>query len=729
MWTTIIKVILFVTGLYTASQVGPQAVDLYFLPTIEYVAGTFHAVAPQPAPATAFMHVHAPMPAGPTLAVLKTVFVEQAGYETMSRPETATITGMNDGRWQSNAYPNGSRPSSQDHDGDSSSHGHSHFYRFASFFEWCGNNTRVANHPVLLWLRQVLDSFLFHTIGVAALIVSWKLLDYRNHVTIKNITAFHKQKVAGIKEEMSAQAVTKDEAITSLNAQIKSQRDQLDKQETEAQRAKEAKELVEKQSETEIAELKSQLTEKDNTMIKRDRVLAEATDRAVKAEKSNQNLENAGKKNRSDFESALQKKENHIDTQKRACEKAIADGDTARRELKEARAETSKDRKKINGLEKQVADSQKKTEELEAQVKAKDASLAAAKKASESETRKAKTASDAALVAKADHITAQKSIADLEAKIGILSAQANEEKISAVAIGDREGQITALTNEVARLRSDIGQKDIDIENEGTANSTLRNELAAVRIQLDKERLATRDALSQMNEAKGRIEVYLGDIADLTDQNNELRATLDNEGKENAVKDGDGPEDTKHCDQEDAADTASLGTRRGPGKPQYNRTNKLRSNKRLDGSIYTSKHPRSTPSARKGVAEKRFADEQGSLDGQGDTALNEPVTQGPTSIPVQQEESQHEPKLASSKRKQRVCPYFAQGACRFGEGCFDRHDIPTSSDKPTELPEEPVDQDSAETQSSTSGLERPICGFFTRGNCRFGSRCRHRHDLS
>ena len=726
MWPAIIKAILFATGLYTMYQVGPQAVDVYFLPTIEYVAGTFHAVAPQPAPATTFMHIHAPMPAGPTLAVLKTVFVEQAGYETVSAPETATITGMNDGRWRSS---NGSRPSGQDRYGDSSSHGAGYFYRFASVFGWWGNTIRVANHAVLLWFRKLLDSFLFHTIGVTALIVSWKLLDYRNQVTIKNIIALHKQKVAGIQDEMSAQAVAKDLAITSLNAQNKSLRDQLDRQETEARRANEAKELAKKQSETEIAQLKSQLTEKDKVMKKHDSDLAEATNRAEKAEKSNQNLENAGKKNRSDFESALRKKENHIDAKKRACDQAIADRDTARRELQEARAETSKDRKKINGLEKQVADGQKKSGELEAQVKSKDASLASARKASETESGKAKAASDTALAAKADYITARNSVADLEAKIGKLVAQANEEKISAVAIGDREGQITALTNEIARLRSDIGQKDVDIETEGTANSNLRNELAAIRGQLNTERMATRDALSQMEEAKGRIEVYLGHIADLTTQNNELRATLGNEGNQEAVKGEDGPEDAKHCDQDDAADTASLGTRRGPGRLQYNRTNKLRSNKRSDGSIYTSKHPRSTPSAQKSIGEKRFVDEQGSLDGRGDTALNEPVTQGPTSAPIQQEDSQHEPKVASSKRKQRVCPYFAQGACRFGDGCFDRHELPTSSDKPSELPREPVDHDSAETQPSTAGPVRPICDFFKQGNCRFGSRCRHRHELS
>ena len=715
MWHLIMKAIGLATGLYAMWRVGPETVDAYFLPTIEYVAGSFHAVAPQPAPATTFMHVQAPMPAGPTLAVLKTVFVEQAGYGTMSPPETATITGMNDGRWPSYTYQNGSTQSGQGHNGDSSSHGHSHFYRFARFFECFSRTTRVANQDLLLWLRKLLDRFLFHTIGLTTLIVSWKLLDYRNHVTIRNITAVHKQKVAGIQEEMSAQAVAKDWEITSLNAQIRVIRDQLDKQETEARHASEAKELAKKQSETEIAGLKSRLTEKDETINKRDRDLAEATDRAEKAEKSNQSLETAGKQKRSDYASALQKKENDVDAQKRACERATTDGDTARRELKEARAETSKDRKKINGLEKQVTDSQKKTGELEAQVKAKDESLAAAKKASEAEAKKAKAASDAFLAAK------------------------NEGKESAVAIGDRESKINALTNEIARLRSDIRQKDIDIETEGTANSTLRNELAVFQGQLDTERLATRDALSQMEEAKGRVEVYLGDIADLTDQNNELRAALEEKGKQEAVKDEDGSEDAKHCDQEDTADTASLGTRRGP-RPQYNRTNKLRSNKRADGSIYTSKHPRSTPSAQKGAAEKRFADEQGSRDEQGDTAQNEPVTQGPSSIPVQQEDSQHEPKVASSKRKQRVCPYFAQGACRFGEGCFDRHELPTSSDKHTELPEEPVDQDSAEAQpqqvddqvkaqSSTAGPMRPICGFFKRGNCRFGSRCRDRHELS
>ena len=707
-------------------KVGPEATDQYFLPTIEYVAGTFHAVAPRPAPATTFMHVHAPMPAGPTLAVLKTVFVKQDGYETMSRPETATITGINGDRWRSNAY---STQSGQENDGDSSSHGHSHFYRFVHFFKWFARTTRVANYDLLLWLRKLFDSFLFHTIGFTALIVSWDLLDYRNQVTIKSITALHEQKVAGIQEDMSAQAVAKDWEITSLNAQIKLLRDQLDEQVTEIWHATEAKELAEKQSETEIDELKSRLTEKDKTINKRGGDLAKAIDRAENAEKSNQNLETTGKKKRSDFESALQKKGNEIGAQKSACDQAIADGDTVRRELKEARTETNKDRKKINGLEKQVADSQKKTGELEAQVKAKDASLAAARKASETETRKAKAASDAALVVKADYTASRKTIADLEAKIGILSEQANKEKTSAVAIGNRESQITSLTDEIARLRSDIGQKDIDIETEGTANSTLRNELAAIREQLDTKRLATRDALSQMEEAKGRIEVYIGEIADLTTQNNELRAILENKGKQEVVKDEDGPEDAKHDDQEDAADIASLGTRRGPGKSQYNRANKLRSNKRADGSIYTSKHPRYTPPAQKGVTEKRFADEQGSLDGRGDTALNEPVTQGPTSTPVQHEDSQDEPKLARSKRKQRVCPYFAQGACRFGEGCFDRHEVPTSSDKPTELPEEPADQGAAETPSSTAGPVRPICGFFKQGNCRFGSRCRDRHDLS
>ena len=720
------------------SQVGPQAVDLYFLPTIEYVAGTFHAVAPQPAPATAFMHVHAPMPAGPSLAVLKTVFVEQVGYETMSKPETATITGMNDGRWGSNAHKNGSTPSGQDHDGDSSSHGDGHFYRFAPFFEWC-STTRVANHALLLWLRQLLDRFLFHAIGLTTLIVSWKLLDHRNNVTIKNITALQKQKVAEIQEEMSAQAVAQDRAITSLNEQNKSQRNQLDIQETEARRAIEAKELAEKESKTEIDELKSRLTEMDNIMNKRDGDLAKATDRAEKAEKSNQNLDTAGKKNRSDFESALQKKENDVGVQKRAWEQAIADGNTARRELKESRTETSKDRKKITGLEKQVADSQKKTSELEAQVKTKAASLATAKKASEAETKKAKSASDAALIAKADYRTARQTIADLEAKVDILSGQVNEGKESAVAIDNREGQVTALTNEIAQLRSDIVQKNIDIEIEVSANSTVQNELAALRMQFNTERLATRDAQLQMNEAKDRIEVYIGHIADLTNQNNELRATLDNTGKQEAVKDEDEPEDAKHCDQEDAADTASLGTRRGSGKPQYNRTNKLRSNKRPDGSIYTSKHPRSTPAAQKGVAENRFADEQGFLDERCDTALNEPVTEVPTSVPVQQEDSQQEPKPSTSRRKRRVCPYFAQGACRFGDVCFDQHDLPTSSDKPTELPEEPVGQgaeaqpqqadDQANDQSPTVGPVRPICGFFTRGNCRFGSRCRDRHDQS
>ena len=81
------------------------------------------------------------------------------------------------------------------------------------------------------------------------------------------------------------------------------------------------------------------------------------------------------RKTRSDFDSALQKKDNDINTHKRASEQATKDGETACHELKEARAQAGKDKKRVVELERQLADASKKTAELKAQVKEKETSI------------------------------------------------------------------------------------------------------------------------------------------------------------------------------------------------------------------------------------------------------------------------------------------------------------------------------------------------------------------
>ena len=65
--------------------------------------------------------------------------------------------------------------------------------------------------------------------------------------------------------------------------------------------------------------------------------MAEAHGRVKTAEDSIKNLEKRVKKNRSDYDSILQRKENKIDTHKRAFEEVTKDKDSARTELKETK--------------------------------------------------------------------------------------------------------------------------------------------------------------------------------------------------------------------------------------------------------------------------------------------------------------------------------------------------------------------------------------------------------
>lgn len=345
MWEILRNLVITIVGLYTLSKVGPPAVERYFLLSIEYVAGSFHGVAPQPAPATAFTHMQTPIAAGPKSTPLQTLFVRQAGYETISTPKVATITGTS----------NSEGPLYRTHSGHfSQSDG---LFSLYPIFGW--------SHRILYYLRQLLDSFLCQVAMLTTLIISCGLLKYREKMTIENLAKTHKREIVGVWEESSALTVSKDLEIASLSAQNNSQRDALDAQEVllnaakeEARRANEAKKLAEEQAETEIAKLKSSLTSKDD--------LAKAIERAESAEKSNKSLESNARKSRSDFDSALQKKENDISAHKGASEKAVEDRNTARRELKDSRTKASRDKKNISELVEQAA-------ELEAQVKEKDA--------------------------------------------------------------------------------------------------------------------------------------------------------------------------------------------------------------------------------------------------------------------------------------------------------------------------------------------------------------------
>lgn len=195
---------------------------------------------------------------------------------------------------------------------------------------------------------------------------------------IEYITAMHEREVVGIQQESFALALTKDQEIASLRAEKELQKLELDSQTAlldEARREIEKKALAERQSKSESAKLRSSLTDRDNTIAERDDSLAEVTRRADTAESSNKTTEMKAGKARSDFDSALQKKDNDINTHKRASEQATKDGEIARRELKEARAQAGMDKKRVVDLERQLADASKKTAELKAQVKEKETSI------------------------------------------------------------------------------------------------------------------------------------------------------------------------------------------------------------------------------------------------------------------------------------------------------------------------------------------------------------------
>lgn len=65
------NIVLGALSLYALWKVGPPVVDRYFLPTIECVAGTYHAIAPQPPPLTTFTTLQIPMAAESTATISK----------------------------------------------------------------------------------------------------------------------------------------------------------------------------------------------------------------------------------------------------------------------------------------------------------------------------------------------------------------------------------------------------------------------------------------------------------------------------------------------------------------------------------------------------------------------------------------------------------------------------------------------------------------------------------
>lgn len=88
------NIVVAVAATITLFHYGPHIVDQYYLPTIEYVADTFLAVAPQPPPATTFARVQPAMAVPHTTMMTKTIFVKEGAFMARSTPQGAMITGV-----------------------------------------------------------------------------------------------------------------------------------------------------------------------------------------------------------------------------------------------------------------------------------------------------------------------------------------------------------------------------------------------------------------------------------------------------------------------------------------------------------------------------------------------------------------------------------------------------------------------------------------------------------
>lgn len=167
-----------------------------------------------------------------------------------------------------------------------------------------------ATRAFLSSLRRLFDDFHLQDTILAAPVLSWTLLKYRNQINIKNLRFSQEQKIS--QQDFSALIMLRDTEISLLNAENKSQRDQfgvqaslLDEATEEARLANNAKSLAEEHSRKNIAELNSCIIDRDKIIDERDRSLAKAAERVQIAERTKKTLEDKFKSSRSDHDLAL----------------------------------------------------------------------------------------------------------------------------------------------------------------------------------------------------------------------------------------------------------------------------------------------------------------------------------------------------------------------------------------------------------------------------------------
>ena len=460
--------ILAVLGTLALIQYGPPIVDRHFLPTISYVADTFLAIAPLPPPSTTLVSKQPPLAIARTPVVLKTIFVEPAVHGTDSSRTRTTITAMNHGRGSGSHH-------------NPSYWGGSFFHYLSTILEWWARIIYGVPRRILLSLRQLFDYSILLISCLIAPVISWQLSNIRNQAILERMMAAHEMEIAGVNEESSATASARDLLITALQGQIQAQESRLN----EAQAEISAKNLAE-------ASLSSKLTDRENEIAALGDNLAKANSRADAAEISNKTIEKKSKTARSDHDSALQKKENEVNTHKNAREKAVEDRDAARSELKAARAEAAQDKKRITKLQKQVTESATNASGFQDQLNQKDAIIdqkdGTIRRLREEATRFSKEARNAKATDR-DHLR------DLQGQI----AKANKLREDAEAKASRKEQESkAKDNKIEDYKTSVTYRERRITSLEASHEKLR-------AAYENEQAEARDAAAKAQETEDALQ--------------------------------------------------------------------------------------------------------------------------------------------------------------------------------------------------------------------------------
>ena len=470
---------LWIIGSFILVQYGPPIVDRHFLPTIGYVAETFLAIAPPPSPSTAFESMHPSMAGPPTPVVLKTILVDQAvrGTEWSGARATITATAMNHGK--------GSRSHNDD-----SHWGGSLFHIVSTILNWWTS----LIYEVPRGLRQLLDNWVFLLSFLIGPAVTWQISKIRSQMILERMAATHKTKIARANEESSRTAEAKNLLITALQGQIEAQDTRL----TEVEADISAKTAAEGQLKSDIASLDSKLTDRDNEVARLRNDLTEANSRADTAEHSNKIIEKKVKAARSDHDSALQKKDNEINTYKDARQKAADDKDAARSELKAARAEAAQDKKRITELQKQVTKSATHATESQALLNQKEAILGQKDTMIRRMKEDATRASKEAQKAKA---TDREHLRELREKL----TNANKLREDAEAKASRtEQESKTKDGKIEDFKSSCSYRERRIANLEAAHEKLR-------LAYEKEQADARDAGTKARETEEALQTRVAEL--------------------------------------------------------------------------------------------------------------------------------------------------------------------------------------------------------------------------